>query len=666
MATRVWYGTDNADYFMNSERTDVTLMSSFAGDDTIVNAKSGVSIDAGTDNNLVSLAATGGVSLVSGGGKDTVDVATADAARYYNYISISGGNNLINNSNILHSTIKAGSGSDTITSGGYFSSIVAGGGNNRVSISTEQGNNTITAASGNDFVSITGASGSNYINVGKGKNTVKGGTGNANSVLAGNGNNFVTIGGGLVSLGNATTGSKISLSAYGSASVISGTGNDTLNVAKADGARYYNYISISGGNNYINNSTVERSQISVGSGDDTICAGQDVSINAGNGNNQISLTGSSNRITVGSGNDKITLLDGSKGNIIVLSGGQNLIENWNSSGTLKMVGTVYSSIASTGEVILATATTMVTLQGSQIYTLVEAADDETVPADTLNITDATSSPVTVKSSVGIIDASARTKAIKITGNALDNSISGGSKNDTLYGDAGNDTILGNAGNDKLYGQDGADYLSGGAGNDSLAGGNGNDIAYGGTGKDKLFGNDGADKLYGDEDNDTLSGGAGNDTLYGGAGNDSLVGDAGKDKLYGNDGNDSLYGGSGNDSLAGGNGDDYLSGGSGNDKLFGNAGNDTLWGGTGNDTLYGGEGVDTFIYKPNEGTDTILDYQSGELLQITDSTFKNAVFSSKTLTLTINGGGSIIFKNVTSSTEFNINNQTYHVSGSTIK
>ena len=137
---------------------------------------------------------------------------------------------------------------------------------------------------------------------------------------------------------------------------------------------------------------------------------------------------------------------------------------------------------------------------------------------------------------------------------------------------------------------------------------------------------------------------------------ALFGNAGNDKLYGNDGNDTLNGGAGADSLAGGNGNDSLFGDSGNDKLFGNAGNDTLWGETGNDTLTGGDGTDTFIYKPNQGTDTILDYQSGELLQITNSTFSNAVFSANQLTLTIDGGGSVIFKNVTTSTEFNINNK----------
>ena len=254
---------------------------------------------------------------------------------------------------------------------------------------------------------------------------------------------------------------------------------------------------------------------------------------------------------------------------------------------------------------------------------------------------------------------------KLYGDEDNDTLTGGNGNDTLYGGDGNDSLTGDSGNDKIYGNDGADYLNGGSGNDSLAGGNGNDSLYGGAGKDKLFGNDGADYLSGDADNDTLTGGTGNDTLYGGDGNDSLVGDAGKDKLYGNDGDDTLSGGSGKDSLAGGAGNDSLSGGSGNDRLYGNAGADSLWGGAGSDSLWGGDGVDTFIYKPNEGTDTILDYQSGELLRIMNSTFSKAAYSSGTLTLTINGGGSVIFKNVTTSTQFNINGTNYKVSNNTL-
>ena len=98
------------------------------------------------------------------------------------------------------------------------------------------------------------------------------------------------------------------------------------------------------------------------------------------------------------------------------------------------------------------------------------------------------------------DASALTTAVKVVGNAKNNTLLGGSKNDTLSGAAGADKLLGNAGNDSLSGGNGADTLSGGAGNDKLLGGAGNDSLYGGAGNDSLWGDKGSDTfLYNDGD-----------------------------------------------------------------------------------------------------------------------------------------------------------------------
>ena len=112
-------------------------------------------------------------------------------------------------------------------------------------------------------------------------------------------------------------------------------------------------------------------------------------------------------------------------------------------------------------------------------------------------------------------------------------------------------------------------------------------------------------------------------------------------------------------------DNYLIGGKGKDFLTGGAGNDTLWGGKKNDTLTGGDGDDTFIFQAGNGNDVVTDYASGELLQILDKRgdegdFKKSTFKDDTLTLAIQGGGKVILKNVTSSTDFNINGETYHV------
>jgi len=58
------------------------------------------------------------------------------------------------------------------------------------------------------------------------------------------------------------------------------------------------------------------------------------------------------------------------------------------------------------------------------------------------------------------------------------------------------------------------------------------------------------------------------------------------------------------------GDDMLFGGSGRDALFGEGGNDTLAGGRGNDLNVGGDGEDLFMFRLNDGTDMIEDFEQG--------------------------------------------------------
>ena len=124
--------------------------------------------------------------------------------------------------------------------------------------------------------------------------------------------------------------------------------------------------------------------------------------------------------------------------------------------------------------------------------------------------------------------------------------------------------------------------------------------------------------------------------------------------------DSLVGGKGRDTLLGNDGEDTLEGGKGNDILIGGAGKDSLWGGKGNDTLTGGAGDDIFIFRAGDGSDTITDYSSGDMLTILNkkgtgfADYKKTTFSDDTLTLAINGGGKVVFKNISGATAFNIN------------
>ncbi|NER47563.1 MAG: tetratricopeptide repeat protein [Symploca sp. SIO1A3] len=115
-------------------------------------------------------------------------------------------------------------------------------------------------------------------------------------------------------------------------------------------------------------------------------------------------------------------------------------------------------------------------------------------------------------------------------------------------------------------------------------------------------NNSDDVINGQGGNDTITGFGGDDLLRGGIGNDTLLGGSGNDYLVGNAGDDLLNGGAGNDTLLGGSGNDYL---------VGNADDDLLNGGTGNNQLIGGSGSDLFVLTPEEGVNTIIDFDIAE-------------------------------------------------------
>ena len=109
------------------------------------------------------------------------------------------------------------------------------------------------------------------------------------------------------------------------------------------------------------------------------------------------------------------------------------------------------------------------------------------------------------SDIEIADATIRTKAIKITGNALENTILGGSAKNTIYGGEDTDYLVGGKLADKIFGGHDNDTLIGGAGNDTLWGGDDNDTITGKDGADTFIYNagDGKDVIVGFDETDKL-------------------------------------------------------------------------------------------------------------------------------------------------------------------
>ena len=438
-----------------------------------------------------------------------------------------------------------------------------------------------------------------------------------------------------------------------------------------------------------------------GAGNDSITNGAaNVTIDGGRDNDIIRQYSSDASIVGGEGDDSISLTSYSQNNLIQYRAGDgnDSIVGFNGDDTLSIAGGTYSTQQSGSDIIVTVGNGKITLVGAASLSVLNI-DGEEQFSDTLTLTNSDADKITLPAQIVTADASARTKAIRIVGNALDNSIIGVTGKDTLFGKDGDDYINGGDGNDKLYGNSGDDTLWGGAGNDTLTGGDGSDLFLYSTGKDVIADFSRNDTLQLGDGTDTYSKAAkGNDVvLTVGNGRITLKDAAslstlnilGQEaapivtydnsssskvtlaaqiqngnasartkaiRIVGNALDNSIVGGTGKDTLYGKDGDDYINGGDGNDKLYGQAGNDTLWGGAGNDTLTGGDGADVFLYADGEGNDMISDFDGDDLLQISGAftTFYSLTDNSIVFKT---ANGSVALKNFTTTT-FNVNGDTY--------
>ena len=687
-------------------------LSGGSGDDKLLGGSGNDSLSGGDGKDTLSggsgddklLGGSGNDSLSGGDGKDTLSGGSGDD-------KLLGGSG--------NDSLNGGNGEDTLT-GGSGNDILIGGKGNDVFIYSA-GNDTITDYAVGDKISLGADITKTTLNdsdvvftIGKGSLTIQKAKGKILSLINSKGKEYSTLVSDSFTVTNSTKSPAIiesfvkTVDASSRTKVIAITGNALAN-------------SISGG--------TKNDSIYGAAGNDSILGNAGNDKLYGDAGNDILLGGKDNdSLWGGAGNDTLTGNDGN--DIFIYESGKDFITDYTAGqDKIQIASGKISKTSLSGSDVLFTigkgSLTVKNAKGKTISLLDSTGKASSIVVGAQALTNSNKASVTIGADMGFVDASKRTKVIAITGNALANSISGGTKNDSIFGAAGNDSIIGNAGNDKLYGDAGNDILLGGKDNDSLWGGAGNDTLTGNDGNDifiyesgKDFITDytaGQDKIQiasGKISKTSLSGsdvlftiGKGSLTVKNAKGKTiSLLDSTGKASsivvgaqaltnsnkasvtigadmgfvdaskrtkviaITGNALANSISGGTKNDSIFGAAGNDSIIGNAGNDKLYGDAGNDILLGGKGNDSLWGDAGKDIFIYTANEGTDTIFDYETGDLLKIlnvggSEGSFKSSKYSGGDLTLTINGGGKIIFEGVASSTKFNINGSSYNISGS---
>ena len=369
-------------------------------------------------------------------------------------------------------------------------------------------------------------------------------------------------------------------------SVISGSGNDVINIAATNN----------------NNEDIKS-----GEGNDRIIGGS--------GNDDLFGEAGDDSITGGEGNDDLygdvgndTLQGESGDDYINFGAGANIVDGGDGTDRVDLDFSNESEDFAFNYSKNGSLTSRSFLEGTTISNVERVSIASGSGDDVINIAATNNNNDDIKSGEG------------------DDRIIGGSGSDDLFGEAGDDSITGGEGDDDLYGGEGNNTLEGESGDDYINFGAGANIVDGSDGIDRIdldFANESESLIFNYVENGgTTRGGLLDGTNISNVERVSIASGSGDDIINitaSNNSNDDIKGGAGNDTIIGG---------SGNDDIFGEAGDDLLTGRGGSNNLYGGEGDDVAVFSGSRDDNEVI-YQEDSIIVI-NSGDRNLLFDIETI------------------------------------
>lgn len=438
----------------------------------------------------------------------------------------------------------------------------------------------------------------------------------------------------------------------------------------------------------------DRVSINAGAGDNVVSiqGGSDsVTIRTGDGNNLIGSTSPNNAIFSGAGNDSVVFYTGSDNNTMETGDGDDVIDAVGHNVTIDAGagndrirtyrnayditikgGKGNDSITLGGPVAEDHTNVVQYAEGDGNDTIADLTATDTLQITSGNISGASLVGNDVEISVGsgiitLVEANnMNINIIDADGNLNQTIFSGGSSDDTIVNDT---LIVGTEGNGYLINDKGKNVtINALGGNDTIDNTGDNSIIDAGTGNDVVSvagasfvtvrTGDGNNSVYSDSNgaSEVIYFGDGSNTLVASNRNSTIIGGGGGNIVTLHNGSFGSYveSGSGDDTVAVGHYDITVDAGAGNDliNLYRDAENTLIKMGTGNDTVmvYNNTHNQTFQYSG--GNDLINGFKANDTLRIVGSVPSDSIISDGNLIFDF-GDGALTLLGVSSTESLNI-------------